>query len=476
MTETTLHFACDHCGKRYSCPGVHAGRRTKCGKCGEAIAIPQESTRADPLAELVGFACELCGTRINVPPRYVGRQVKCPDCDHATTVPQPEAKRPRPRPAAMEGEQYEVYEGEEQPRGIDLAAASPASIGFECRVCQTHLAAPASAIGTLVACPDCRTETPVPAPKIKPKRQSLVGDDYEIDEAAETLNENAGLYDEYLSKPPLGYKTYVKDDDSRRQRRADGIEETIEAPRWGLGLLSGFASCFANSTMLIALLGLSFAAMFSLPLLEKTVDLFGLGLLNSFIIGSIVALFSFAVTLICVGVGSAIYWATLSDSAAGSKRVEQWPSIDPGEWIGPALCLIFGNVVAAIPGSLLAGVASQSFPQLAPLVGITGVWLVLPWIQLAQLDNNSPWGVLSTRIARTSYHAPVTWIFFYLITLGLGLLSFELIDSAITHLGRWAVLVISPVITIETIVYAWLVGRVGWAAGAATPEIETPLT
>lgn len=483
MTETKIHFACERCGKRYRCPTTYAGRKTECGQCGEPLTVPDTASKTPPkpatpkgsAAGIVSFSCGLCSTRMSVPPEYVGHKVKCPDCNHSTEVPKPEAVRAKPRPAAMSGEQYEVYEGEEQPRGIDLARASLKSVSFECRVCQTHLQAPETEIGQPVTCPDCGVDTPVPERAKKEQPKTLVVDDYEVEEEEATAP-SSSLFDDYVSKPPLGYKTHADRGDDPKRRRDDRIERTVEAPRWGLGIFSDLVTCFTSSNMLMALLGLSLAMLLTLPMVPLTgAVLVSIGFAG-FVVWLILSAISLAITLIWVGVASSIYWATLSDSAAGSRRVEDWPTIDPGEWIGPTLCLVFSNVVAVIPGALVAGAVNEVNPDLAPLIGFVGVWLTLPWVQLAQLDNGSPWGVVSGRIARTLRHAPITWLVFYAVTLALGLLSIEIVEVAIERLGAWSALIISPVFVIETVLYAWLLGRLGWAAGAATPEKHTSAT
>ena len=208
MTKDAIRFDCEWCGKAYRAPAERAGQQTKCTGCGADITVPTESKKPDPLVDLVGFNCVLCNTRINAPSRHVGRKVKCPDCDRVQRVPQPEPKTPAAaRPAAMDGEQYELYEGENQPWGVDLDRFLPQHVAFNCRVCGTVLQAEEDQVEQEIACHDCGARTVVPEPPApQPTAKEVVGYALDADDQPPAAI-HGSLFEDYAARPPAGYRT-----------------------------------------------------------------------------------------------------------------------------------------------------------------------------------------------------------------------------------------------------------------------------
>ncbi|MCA9237910.1 MAG: hypothetical protein KDA44_20690, partial [Planctomycetales bacterium] len=84
----------------------------------------------------------------------VGRKAKCPDCGHLTVVPPPAKPREPVIPAAMFGEQYEVWGPDEAPTPQQIAAHSPPLIAVPCRLCATLMHARHEQVGEALVCPD----------------------------------------------------------------------------------------------------------------------------------------------------------------------------------------------------------------------------------------------------------------------------------------------------------------------------------
>lgn len=478
----TIAFACVACGAKYRVAATFAGQQTACTKCQVALTVPTPTAVAvDPFAHLVSFGCRLCGTRMSAPARNAGKKARCPDCEIFTVIPAPAAPAASRRPTAMDGEQYEVYDGE-QPHGIDLARAAVPSISFVCHVCQTHLTADASRVGELVPCPDCRAETRVPEPP-KPRRSRPPTADVEyavVEETASDTSEKKSLFEEYASKPPAGYRGNAADD-SKKSRREQRDELPAPTRGWGIGLFDGLAHAFGNSGMMLAWLGLSAGLLFTAPMLGFTMGLLGqLGSIYGAVGGVLLVGLAAAVTMIWVGVAASIFWAVLDGTSVGARRIHSWPSIDATEWFGPTFSLLFALVVASIPGFMLAGAFKEQVQAPTPFDStaawvLAGIWLTLPWILLSQLDNSSPWAVFSPRLVRTLRYAPVTWLTFYGTTLGLSILSYEIADMAADAMGLWAVFVLCPLEVLGDLLGFWLLGRLAWIAGSKTPEKEPPM-
>lgn len=477
--QPTIAFACVACGSKYRVAAKFAGRRTSCTKCQAELTVPAAQTKpADPFAHLVSFGCRLCGTRMSVPARRVGEKARCPDCETFTVIPPPPAPAASRRPAAMDGKQYEVYEGV-QPHGSDLARAETPSIRFVCHVCQTPLAAEVTQVGEFVPCPDCRASTRVPTPPESIRHANPLVDEYDVDEAVPTDTvEKRSLFDEYVSKPPAGYRGNNEPDTKASQREAREYQQA-DAAGWGLGLFQGMPQAFGTSGMALAWFGLSAGLLFVTALGGTTV-----GLLSSMAskYGAIGGIFLFttsvAVAMILVGVASSIFWAVLDSTASGARRVRNWPSIDATDWFEPTLYVMFGAVVAAIPGTLLASTLREKLSAPWPLdmtLGwiVAGAWLTAPWIWLSQLDNGSPWAIFSSRLMRTLRHAPVTWLVFYAVTLAILLVDLTASTQLVKWMGPGAVLLTCPIEIAVDLTYFWLLGRLAWVAGSKTPEGES---
>lgn len=461
MTETTIHFACDACGKGFNTPGQHAGRSTACPGCGASLTVPAESTRVDPLADLVGFSCGLCGTRMDVPSRYIGRKVRCPDCHKATVVPAPETPARKAEPQELQA--YDVYEGEQQPRGIDLARAAPKSVHFVCSRCQTHLTAPIDRVGESIACPDCNAETRVPRPRAEDEPKPIAIDaGYDVEAPADTSAMTAGLYEEYAKQTPAGYR------DMRKRAEEGGKRSGRPEPK-GLPVVTDLFGLFRSRSFLAIWLAISagIAATDGSLLLAATMLTMGAGpfgvlaAISFFAMGAMFGLLTFA--------GLAAYGlAVFSQSCEGAPCVEEWPLTIPSEWWGAALQLLLALVVSAAAAGGLAALIDLGGAETG-LAVLVSLWLVLPWVLLSQIDSGSMFGVFSPRLLRTVWHAPISWIAFYLVS-ALGAVLWAGSAGLLVSVSPYLSIAVAPLTALAGLQYAWLLGRLAWVAADATPD------
>src|SRR4051812_17203145 len=144
QSETTV-VACPGCGSRLSVPKSMIGKRARCAGCSMAFTIPAPANKsalkpkeaAAAVPEHVGFDCRVCNTRLFARTEDVGGKLKCPDCGALTVIPPPPPPKPKNMPAALEGEQYELWEPDEQPLPSQLIADQPKSVMLKCRRCDT---------------------------------------------------------------------------------------------------------------------------------------------------------------------------------------------------------------------------------------------------------------------------------------------------------------------------------------------------
>jgi DNA-directed RNA polymerase subunit RPC12/RpoP len=171
----TLNVTCAKCGAEYELPASMAGRRGPCAQCGAEIVVPAPHRAAsNPAArskrpakaapQYIPVECRVCQTLMYGTPDQIGRPFKCPDCGAETRLPPPPPPQMKKMPAAMEGEQYEVWGVDEQPLPDEILASQPTYIPVPCTVCETLLHATLDQVGRTIACPDCGTRHVVPPP------------------------------------------------------------------------------------------------------------------------------------------------------------------------------------------------------------------------------------------------------------------------------------------------------------------------
>ncbi|HVT28231.1 MAG TPA: hypothetical protein VHE81_09480, partial [Lacipirellulaceae bacterium] len=190
-SDTAVVF-CPGCGAKLAVGMDMFGRRARCAGCNLAFVVPMpdsagnaakvklEGTATQPPREVpqyIGFECHVCGTRMYGGPEHVGKKMKCADCGALTVVPPPPKPKKKNIPAALEGEQYELWEPDEQPLPSQLLAAQPKYIAVKCSTCDTMMYPMANQVGQKLACPDCGTKYMVPPPPKTASKPSVLAAD-----------------------------------------------------------------------------------------------------------------------------------------------------------------------------------------------------------------------------------------------------------------------------------------------------------
>jgi predicted Zn finger-like uncharacterized protein len=80
-------ITCSSCQSRFAMKSELAGRRLKCGKCGQMLDVPAETPAAAPgtVASPVGVACASCGAKYTLKPEHIGKRLKCGKCGQMMT-------------------------------------------------------------------------------------------------------------------------------------------------------------------------------------------------------------------------------------------------------------------------------------------------------------------------------------------------------------------------------------------------------
>lgn len=478
-SEVITRVHCPHCQTAFRALPEHAGKRAKCSHCGGTIVVPGEPLKPPPPPEpvpeqpqYVGVNCLLCGTRMYGTLADVGKELKCPDCGRLTKLPPPEVKKKR-IPAAMEGEQYELWEGDNQPWGVTLSAAGPHYVAVECRLCQTHLQATIDQVGKKIRCPDCGAETlvRVPATGVKTKAPPPPVDEYGVEDAVATTPLSSFYASEIDEAEALrGAGSGTKKGESKPAKAIDApFEPRPELPRWPLvsGTLSFMRTSgvpsrwIIMSSSLVAILWLGNSALSTLGTVSG-----GIGGAPIAILGMTRLAAAIVVGLIWSMAMAAAALAIVSESAEGNEHVHAWPSSNFMDWIPDLLTILVALMTAAVPGYVVAELTGRT--PLAPFMIGVSVLIFLPLTHLSQLVNNSAWAVFSPHVVLSWFRCPFSWIGFLLhaaiaasMAVGAGFLAYRV--------SPWFLFLFAPVAVEALIYYCRVMGRLAWVIAETAP-------
>lgn len=473
-TEPTIRFACPDCGKRLAAPEKHAGRETKCPACQQTVTVPETAKPQPRIApQRFTVACRLCETRVEVTERHIGKKLKCPDCGALTPIKRPEAKPEAKRPQAMDGWQYEVYEGEDQPWAADLIAKQKETVPVACRLCGTLMHVPPSVIGKLLVCPDCGAKTRVepPAPKGEKPKLAPPGKEYQIDESEaspEPIQHH--LYEEKSENPPAGFRELVE----ARKRRKSGRPTP---PRFAL--IVGVMKMWRTSGMLLAGVGFSFTLLALVAIGGIVLSMLSGGGMGA-AMGIVFVPIPLCLGFLWAAAFSVVYIELIVESSEGNDTIQSWPQIDIHQLSGPIAYTLMAAIVAFIPGWLIGeqvlpilGDERLAEPGVAYLASMLGAWIAYPVIQLSQLELSSVFGVLSLKVLRTFGLAPMSWAFFFFETAimaatiwGAGWLISEITPFSLVGALSWLA-GMALILPFFLLMYARLLGRLSWIVANA---------
>lgn len=419
---------CRECGVAMTARREHLGRSATCPRCEAAITI----TEAPPLEHPSGlpaprpapktpeptttnFDCRVCGTRMSFDLEHVGRKAKCPDCLAVNVIPPPKAPPKAKQPAAFDGPQYEVWQGEHQPWGVDLARNRPQRIRVECCVCQTGMDAAPQDVGKLLTCPDCGAKT-----EIKPSHASgatkkptppTPAPPYEVAQSRPTgppLAADAWLVDDGTDRP--NEFTTGPRPELPRHPMTTGVMKFVHSPgivgRW-LGVSTGLA--IAAGLMLVSLRALGFAGA---PLGGAAMSAFGIVM-----IGAAAGLFGAITAFMSLAVAAAFAMTIITETSEGNDRVQEWPPIDPIDCVGALATLAIAAMVSATPGWAVGAAiftrwsALADYAVFAPYVGaLTSAALFFPVVLLSQLAASSAFAIATPEVLITIPRTLGVWL------------------------------------------------------------------
>lgn len=481
---TVIQFACPSCNAQYEFPTTMSGKRGKCAACGTSFQVPVAKPAArQPMPQYIGVECHLCGTRMYGGPDLIGKQLKCPDCGARTVLPPPPPPKEKNVPAAMYGEQYELWEPE-VPASKEMLAHQPKFIAVACSRCGTLMYAKESQVGEKVSCPDCGRKEVVPAPpKPKAKVSPLVSDAEmpALDPASAPTQRPSAV------SPEVRRKIYEEERDSEYGRALEKARRTGKPmeidvrgrrimprrplvtgvwrmifteeviARWVLAsLVLGFAGQLLGEALLTPLQGMAEAIKLVFTVLG----------------GMLLALW-FALT-------APFIVAMVGESASGDDRVHQPPRLLAFDWFGEVFGVFSATSLAGLAGlgmSLL--LALTPLPRVATVAIVAAtVILIFPFALLSTLLDGSPFAVVSGRLLKSLGRCAGSWLLYYVQTFALA----AIVGAALVGLSvrlqpgggvsTTLVWIIAPIATAALFISIRLLGRLGWVISERMPPDE----
>jgi DNA-directed RNA polymerase subunit RPC12/RpoP len=432
---------------------------------------PAESAQDQtPKLQFISVDCRVCGTRLTGRSDQVGKKIKCPDCGAGTVLPEPAKPKPKNMPAALEGEQYELWDFDDQPLPSELMAAQPNYIAVTCKQCGTLMQATENQVGQQIACPDCGAKHTVPvAPKPTVKPSVLVPDR----ETPKLDPASAPGERPHLIPRTIGQSLAEQEQEAEYKRALEKSQRTGRAmeidvrgrpilPSWPL--ISGVLPFLFSAGVPAAWLGLSAGFLLSTWILVSGLEMALAGGMAA-IAGMCFFAIGVVITMVIASACASCLMQIVMESSNGARQVQNWPSLL--DWFGSFLYLAVASMVSAIPGWAIGHIPSlaamSGMPELLTAVSIC---LCLPVVLLSQLDIDSPWGILSGRVLASMARCPFSWAFFYLeCLLLLSLCGAATYAVAIRdpHGFLW----LMPLYVVALILFARLLGRLGWRLAEA---------
>jgi hypothetical protein len=492
-----ISVKCPGCGAPYEFPPSMAGRRGKCASCGTAFTVPKVETTAAPkfppanifeeeeresLPQYIPVECRVCQTRIYGRLDQVGKKLKCPDCGTQNEVPPPPKPKRKNLPAALEGEQYEVYDPDVQPLPSALVATQPKFIAVKCSKCDTMMYATEKQIGQTIVCPDCgrKCQVPKPArPKPVPSVLAPDGETPRLDPAFAPFERPPTVSPETLQKieAELDDTPYGR---ALAESRRTGKPLTVDSrgrpilPRWPLvtGVWRMLVTEEVIARWILLSIVLGFAGQFLGEALLTPIQ----GQAEA--IKLIFTVIGGVLTVAWMAMAAPFMVAIVGESSDGADRINQPPRILAFDWFGELLSVTMAGSLAGLCGMgawQLARLATLA-PVVSAVIVVMVVIVVLPVALLSTLVEGSPLAVLSPRIVSSFGRCAGAWLQFYLQTFALA----ALVGGAAWLVWLWrqpqpgdeTILVwfLGPLVIPALFIDMRLLGRLAWWISEKIPE------
>lgn len=323
-------------------------------------------------------------------------------------------------------------------RGVPSSSSGPAEVRskapdgppafrFKCKTCGTQIYATVTAVGTVVKCPDCYDLLKVPKPPA----------DWNPKTAQSAPSEKNDLLLEPVQRTNRASERFADDNLKDMMRKAE--VEVIEDEAKDLRDVYDFDTTgwiqqnfgFLKDPMLLligigtgVLLGSVFAATHFFGNIGG--DLKGVATLFQLFV---LAAGGVPILSTCLANGLAV----LEAGANRQSKVDEWPILNPGEWIAEGMAVVVAFILAAVPGGvvgrLLADLGGGYVLTIAMVV--CSISIFAPPILLSILDNQSLAQPFSKDIFGSIPKRVESWLGMYLMVCIASAMMFVLLAMAV---------------------------------------------
>jgi DNA-directed RNA polymerase subunit RPC12/RpoP len=477
----TVKFACAACGATYEVPESMAGRRGPCAKCGADLqgpsAKPAARNKIEHTPQYAAVECRVCQTRFYGTLDQVGKKAKCPDCGALTIVPTPPPPVAKKTPAALEGEQYELWDVDAQPLPSEIAAALPKYIAISCTRCDTLMHATPDQVGQTIRCPDCGAKYVVPP--LEEERPAVLPstlDEFELDASADPGERPTVIL------PPVRRMLYEEEEEAERARRADMAKRGPVIDARGRPVLPSqpllqgiFPFLFRPATAgrwLALSMGLAFVVALLLDGLSGWLALGGVN--TQLVVQAKARTAEIFIAAACGFLWSAyaasVFLVVTAESSEGNDEIYAWPSGNFLDWMGDLWLILVAWTCAAAPG-WAAGVLVLKDIWWSPLAAAVSLLICFPIVFLSQLAANSVVSLVHPRVLASLARCPFSWLLFYVESaMLLAICGAAAVAASFVHYLMAALL--APLYVAAMLLYARLLGRLGWRLADAVSEAD----
>jgi predicted RNA-binding Zn-ribbon protein involved in translation (DUF1610 family) len=401
---------------------------------------------------------------------FVGKEVKCPDCGRKNKIPPPPAPAAPRIPAAMSGEQFELWGPDEAPMPAVQAKHTPRLHPVHCQLCNTLMYATDAQIGTKLKCPDCGSTTlaraSAPAAPTGPQPVER-GEEYELEEAsapeiaiaAMGINASADMSRSHIPSVQaamLARKAAIAAPPRERPVRPpvpliQGVWTMLASGeffgRWALlSILLAFAIQCGSDALMGPSAGLGAFAGIMIMIVTVVVSLFWLTMAAPFFV------------------------AIVAESSEGNSTLREPPQWTSFDFFAESTSLL---MCCTLSGLLSLGAVrlTSSFGQPVQIGVVAAIVLfTFPFGLLSTMLEGTPFGVLSPKLATSFFRCFGPWLLFYLLTaiLAAGVAAAAWLMRNNFYAAIWTV---TPIAMAAMLVDMRLLGRLAWWIADIMPEV-----
>ena len=409
--------------------------------------------------EYVLVICRVCRARMHPPVRKEAGTVKCPDCYTVARVPSlaevlaKEAQKPKAKLDNVEP--YQLAAAPEEPKP---AAGPQGTVRSErCGMRLNPLLEPKP---RTMLCPHCYQPVAVPAlgdaaaVRKKPRRGR--------DDEAEDRPQPDAVESSY--RTPFDVMAEIRRDDPDPPPRWTFFSDVFNFP-WQSGTLMRWVFLAIGCTAL----SLTWAGAATLFLeasqSRSRAGFVGLGFLM---------LPTIWITFWSISYAAACCLPVITETAAGSRRIAEWPDPSFREWMVELIYLVYQ---AALVGAISYGITLLLRHTAGAhwAVGPAAAVVLFPIVLLSSLEADSPWVPITWPVFRSLFQIAWAWLTFYALAGALWAGYLAAVAYGALRAPFLTAFATGPVLAAVLLISARLLGRLAWRTIlAATPADERP--